>query len=869
MWGDQQDRDIEKELRFHIESQVEDNLRAGMGPAEARRQAILMFGGPTQIREECRELHSWHWLETLWSDLRYAVRTLRASPAFTFTAMLSIALGIGANAAIFTLLHAALWKPLPVSKPSELFHLVRSDGVEANWTYSWPLYEELRDAVAPYGRLFARGSAGLRTFSAGPAEQERVIGEAVSGEYFSTLEIKPVAGRLLDPADDQPVIVLSHSFWVRRFQADGAIVGKIVQYQEMPFRVIGVAQVGFRGIDAGIATDVWVPVKVVDKQFVAGGIGTNWLSAIVRTKSPSEGQAAIEARFQRHVAEELLPRETGQRFVRSLKAQHIRLRPAASGLATEGRPYERALIVLMAIVALVLLISCANVANLLLARNASRRHEIAVRMALGAGRVRLASQLLSESLMLALAGTVAGLGLGLSGCQLLLELLPPPRVPLQFDLVPDGTVLTFAAIMAIATTLLCGAGPVWRAWTSGAEGLRQGGMRITERSFGRKVLVAAQLALSLVLVAGAGLFLKTLYRLAETDLGFRPEHIMAFEFSFPRATPKEHRAQVARTVLDKLVARPGISATFASQGIYEHGGWSTSLRIVDGKTLPRGSDTEVQLLGVGPEFFETLGIRLLAARTLDFRDDKSRAPVAVVNETFARAYFASDLPVGHVLVRPAQKPVPTEIVGLVRDVKHMGVKERVWPVVYLPALQLDGLEGMLLVRTALSPAESTRLVRDELKQADASAQIQYSATLETAVNSMISRERLIAYLSAAFGILAIMLAAVGLYGVMAYSMSRRTNEIGIRIALGARPGDIRRLALNESLRLTAVGAIVGFPCALAAGKLVHGLLYGMSSADPWVLGAAALVMITVGVIAGWIPASRAARIDPNCALRQG
>jgi putative ABC transport system permease protein len=557
MWWNRREQEIEKELRFHIENQAEENVRAGMAPGEARRQAILLFGGPTQIREECRELRTLHWLRTLWADVRYAVRTLQASPVFAVTAVVSIGLGIGANAAIFTLLHAALWKPLPVARPGELFHLVRSDFETQDWSYSWVLYQEIRDAVAPYGKLFARGSVGPRRFSIGATEQERVIGEAISGDYFSALEVKSAAGRLLDPKDDeapQPVIVLSQSFWARRFHADPSIIGRTVQYEEMPFRVIGIAQAGFRGVDAGIVTDVWVPVKVVDKQFVADGISSNWLRAMVRTKDASAAQGAIEGRFRRHIAEEELPRATATRYLQSLKSQRIGLRPAASGLASEGRPYERALIVLMGIVGVVLLISCANVASLLLARNVSRRHEIAIRMALGAGRARLASQLLSESLTLALAGTAIGLGIGIGGCRLLLQLLPPSRVPLDFDLRPDRTVLAFAALMAIATALLCGAGPVWRAWRSGTDGLRHDGMRVTERSFGRKLLVAGQLALSLILVAGAGLFLKTLHGLAATDLGFRPEQVMAFEISFPRAAPKEHRAQVAREVLERLTA---------------------------------------------------------------------------------------------------------------------------------------------------------------------------------------------------------------------------------------------------------------------------------------------------------------------------
>ena len=871
MWRSRRERELEKELRFHIENQVEANLRAGMPPEEARRQAILAFGSVAAIGEECRELRTWHWAGTLLADLRYAFRTLGSQPLFTLTAVVSIALGIGANAAIFTLLHAALWKPLPVPRPAQLFHAVRADGVWPDISYSWPLFEELRDAAAPYGRLFARGSAGPRRFSLGGAEQERVIGEAVSGEYFAALEIQPHVGRLIDRNDEQtlqPVVVLSHAFWTRRFHADPSVIGKLVQYDETPFRVIGVAEAGFDGIDAGTPTAIWAPLTVVNSGFVADGIRSNWLALMLRTTNARAAQAAIEGRFQRHLTEELLPHATAQRYRESLNSQTVRLRAAASGLGSRTLIYERALVVLLVIVGVVLAISCANVANLLVARNLSRRHELAIRVALGAGRVRLASQLLTESMLLALAGTAAGLALGEAACRWLLHLLPSSRIPLTFDLRPDATVLTFAALAAIATALVCGAGPVFQMWRSGADGLRNDGHRVTERSFVRKLLVAGQLALSLVLVAGAGLFLKNLHGLATIDLGFRPERVMAFEFSFPRAASKEHQAQVHKEMFERLTAR-GFQATYTSPGVYEDGGWSRTLSVVDGRQLPPGGDTEVQMLAVGPEFFEMLGIGVLAGRTFDRHDRQGSALVAVINETFAHKFFPGISPVGHRVDNGLWKGAMVEIVGVVRDVKHMGVKKRAWPAMYWPALQMGGFDlGTLLVHVGLPQAELARIVRAELRQVDATAQVAYTSTLETAVDSMISGERLIAFLSAAFGVLALLLAAVGLYGVMAYAMSRRISEIGIRMALGARPGDIRWLALNETLRLVAAGVIVGVPVALGGGRLIRGLLYGTSATDPRVLGTAAVVMIAAALLAGWLPAARAARIDPNSALRQ-
>jgi len=863
--------DLAEELESHLQMQIDEKVRSGMDAAEARRQSLIESGGIEQAKELYRRRLALPWIEIVISDLRHAVRSFASSPVFAATAIVSIALGIGANAAIFTLLHATLWKPLPVVRPHELFHAIRSDGEGQTRSFSWPLYEELRDATAPDGTLFARSSGGSNQFSIGGAEPERVIGEAVSGDYFSALEIKAAVGRLIDRSDDdalQPVLVLSYPFWLRRFHGDASVLGKIVQFREVPYRVIGVAEAGFVGIDAGIATDVWAPTKVVDSDMVADGIHSSWLSIMMRTTNVAAAQGVIEGRFQRHVREELLPDASGQRWIQSLKSQHIRLRPAASGLASQGLVYERALYILMAMVCVVLLISCANVASLLLARNASRKQEIAVRIALGAGYARLASQLLSESLVLAIAGTVSGLGVGFAGCRLLLRLLPPSRVPLDFGLRPDLTVVSAAALAAVTTALFCGIGPLWQAWKSGRGGLRHDGFRVTERNTGLKLLVAGQLALSVVLLSGAGLFLRVLYGLAATDLGFRPEHTMAFEIYFPRAASKEHRAQVSSEVWRRLSGRLGFSAAYTSPGIYENGGWSRTLQMIEGRRLSDSIDQDVQLFSVSPGFFETLGIQLVEGRALDARDSRLSAPVVVVNETFARKYFSGTSAIGHFVEGVTSPKTASQIVGVVRDVRHMGVKSRVWPAVYIAALQREGLEGTLLVRAGISAGALASVVRDELRQADASAQIQYSSTLETAVNAMISRERLLAYLSAMFGALAILLAAVGLYGVMAYAMSRRTNEIGVRMALGARPRDIQWQALSETLRLIGAGVIGGTALAFAASRLAHGILESVSSIDPWVLVTGILTMASVALIAGWVPARRAGRIDPNVALRQ-
>jgi predicted permease len=520
----------------------------------------------------------------------------------------------------------------------------------------------------------------------------------------------------------------------------------------------------------------------------------------------------------------------------------------------------------MGVVALVLLISCANVANLMLARNVARRRELAVRVALGASRARLVCQLLIESLLLAVAGAAAGIVAGTWGCRMLVNLLPPSQVPFAFDLSPDSTVLAFTGAIAAATAILCGVGPAWRVARLGTPDLNEGGARTTGRNFAGRALVVSQIALSLVLVGGAGLFLKTLYNLASTDLGFRPAGVAAVELSYPRATPRPRRGQITRELRDRLAAHSELLPTYSWPDIYSDGGWSGGIRALDGR--PAEGDTEVQILTVGPGFFETVGISLLAGRGLGLLDDRGAPRVAVVNETFARLFFEARAATGHRFTMASDQALAYEIIGVVADVKHMGVKGRVWPAIYLPALQSNGEGGALLIRSRLTPAALAAMVSAELKTVDPSAKLDRVRTMNSVVEAMISREALVASLSTAFGVLAALLAAIGLYGVMAYNMARRTPEIGIRMAVGAAPGDIRKLAIGESLRLTAAGIAIGVPATLLAGRLIQTLLYGMTPHDPWMLGAAVLLMAGVALVASWLPAARAARTDPTAALRR-
>src|SRR5258706_5891687 len=472
------ERELNAELSFHREQQLQEYLAAGMHPVEARRRVRIEFGGTEQIKEECRDVRPVRWLETAAKDLRYAFRTLRASPLFTLTAVLSLALGIGANTAIFTLLHAALWKPLPVRDPHQIFHLLRASTNELDTDYStsYVLYQQLSQAGASFGNLFATGSFGLRKFGLESDSAERVTGQAVSANFFSVLRIEPALGRLFEAKDDSilggnRVAVLSHAFWTRRFQASPTILGKTIFYKETDFTVVGVAQPRFAGVEAEAPIDLWVPVTADAPKDWLNNPHTSWLNILGRLRpgaSAARAEAVFQNVFRSHVQRELFPGESSH-FKAILEAQHLSLRQASSGLSTTGRKYRKPLFLLMGVVALVLLISCANVANLVLARNAARQHEITVRLALGAGRARIAGQLFTESLLLALLGAAGGVMLAAWSSRVLIAMLPQSRVQLAFDVRPDLAVLGFTAAVAAVTAILFVLAPAPRAWRRGVR----------------------------------------------------------------------------------------------------------------------------------------------------------------------------------------------------------------------------------------------------------------------------------------------------------------------------------------------------------------------------------------------------------------
>jgi len=867
---------LDEELRAYQEMAAEEKMKDGMSRKAALR-AVRLERGSLELSKEIVRSGGWEsFVETCWQDLRFAVRVLRKSTSFTAIAVLTLALGIGANTAIFTLLHASLWTPLPVSDPKEIFHLMRSSSegdFAGESSYSYPLFQQFSEIASPWGEVFATEVVGPRKFGRNGVSDQRIAGEAVSGNFFSVLKVGSIVGRVLEPQDDnvlggKHVAVLSYAFWRRQFQFDASILGRAILYDETPYTVVGVARPGFTGIDQEVSVDVWVPATAAAADRVwRPDPNINWLRLLVRLHpgvDPMRAQAILEAAFRTHVADVLLP-TASPRFKQMLEAQHITVRPAASGLATTGRKYEKPLIALFALVAVVLLISCANIANLVLARNAARHREIVVRLALGASRARIAWQLVTENLTLSLAGAFAGVLLSVWGTRVLVSLLPPSPLPMAFDLRPNFVVFSFTTGIAVATAVLFGLGPALRASREKLEMSLHGGQRVIGSTWSGRLLLAGQLALSLPLLVGAGLFVETLRNLEASDLGFHAENVVTFDVSYPKATSEDRLRQAYREIKQRLESHPGVIVASWSPGVYGDGGWDGSVDVI-GNPSP-GKDNDVGLISAGPGFFEAIGLGLLQGRYLNSQDQAEKPPVAVVNESFARHYFGSESAIGQRIKLDFERQTVREIVGVVRDAKHYGVRARVWRMVYLPVW----LGGSFFVRSNLNPQMLSGIIRADVAASDKVLHIDEIRPFEAVVNDMISPERLTALLSSAFGVLACLIAAIGLYGVVAYSVSRRTNEVGIRLALGAQRGDIRTLVLRQTLAVILCGVAIGIGGALVVVRLlsstINGMLYGIKPTDISLFMGATISLIAIALLAAFLPARRASRVDPMVALR--
>jgi predicted permease len=833
-------------------------------------------------------------VDSLLQDLRFGARLLRQNPGFTTVSVLSLALGIGANSAIFQLLDAVRLRPLPVQKPHELAEIRFTEskgGRTGRFTgrrpqLTEPLWRQIRQHQQGFSDTFAWGSGRFNLAQGGEARY--ADGLWVSGEFFQALGVAPVLGRVFSAADDTPGCgsagaVLGYAFWQREFGGDRSVVGRTLRLDGQPFQVIGVSEARFFGVEVGRSFDVAIPICA--EPLLLGensGIGKPdvwWLAVMGRLKRGWTAAKATEQlrAISKDVVATTLPQTYAADDTQNYLAFKLGAEPAASGVSSSlRRQYETPLWLLLAIAGLVLAIACANLANLMLARASARGREIAVRLSLGASRVRLVRQLLAESLLLAALGALAGAWLARLSSRALVAFLSTDGDRLFVDLGTDWRVLGFTAALAVSTCLLFGLAPALRATraTAGAL-LKTAGRGLTdarERLSLRRGLVVVQVALSLVLVVGALLFGRSLGNLMTVDAGFRQSGLLVTRLDLRRAgIAAAQRLELFRQVRERIRAVPGVESAAQAFIVPVSGaGWNDN--VVSDGSGGRKPKLLVNFNRVGNGFFATMGTPLLLGRDFDQRDTLAAPLVAIVNETFARDVLRRSNPVGHTFElerRPGEQQRRFEIVGVVKDTKYSNLRETFTPIAYLPMTQETQASpfAAFLLRSRAPLGGLTASISRAVTELDPEIAIQFRA-FETQIRESMLRERLMATLSGAFGVLAAVLATVGLYGVMAYAVSRRTNEIGVRMALGAARRDIVAMVLREAGAMVMGGVVIGALLSLAAAQAAKSLLFGLTPNDPAALAGAALGLSAVAAAASYWPAARAARVEPVVALRE-
>ncbi len=854
-------------------------------------------------------------LGALLQDVRYALRALAQNPGFAAVAVLSLALGIGANTAIFSIVDAVLLKWLPVSSPQELVVVARNPK-QPGVGFNYPDYEYVRDHNQVFSGVIASGGSGGALSMLVPDEGSRATGQLVStalvsGNYFDVLGVKPAIGRLFTPGDNKtpgahPYAILSYNFWKTRFGGDASVLGRKITLNGAPFSVIGVARQGFTGTNLGTSPSLFMPIMML-QQVNANARNWNsrhywWLFPIARLKpgiSVARATADADLLFKQIEQNdpERRPTPTYDKD-RELRNRAVLL-PGSGGYSNLRNRLSKPLAVLGTVVGLVLLIACANVANLLLARAASRQKEIAIRVAIGAGRLRLISQLVTEAVILSVLGGLAGLAFAYWSVQVLLALMPKGTFPISLNLSPDLRLLGFSFAVSLLTGLICGIVPALKATRPDVLSSLKNDLTVSPSGFARfglarldlrKTLVVVQVALSLLLLVGAGLFVRSLVNLRDLDPGFLRENVLLIRTS---AGSIGYKGQRIRTFEERLLEAttklPGVHvASLANLTPLEGSRWNGDVAIQGYQWKP-AEKPDVDMNAVSPRYFETLGIPILLGR--DFRDrdnppfnldplDKPLPPgqirpeppgprVAIVNQAMAKRFFPNESPLGKRFSTGEKFKIEDsyEIVGVVKDTRYFGLREAVESMIYFPNWRQGAGDRMLCIRSTADPKQLMESVRREVRNLDNAIPVANTITMDQQVNNNVSQERIVATLSSFFGGLALLLAAVGLYGLMAHTATRRTREIGIRMALGAQRNSVLWMILRDGILLVTLGAVIGVPVAFGVTRFIASFLYGLTARDPATIALATAALLLVTLIASFLPARRASKVDPMVALR--
>ena len=873
----QRDSDLQDEIRSHLEMQIEDNLRQGMSAKEARQAALRKFGGVDQVKEQYRTRRGLPFIETTLQDLRYAIRMLLKAPGFTTVAVISLALGIGANTAIFSLTDAVLLRNLPVKEPGKLYQIAHSGDRGIDEGNNFPLFEQIRNHNQSFSEVMAFNPNQWKVTVDG--ETEIVSGQVVTGNYFSVLGVNPIIGRTLTPDDDDlekasPVAVISYTYWQHRLSRDPNVLGKTIVIDLVPFTIVGVTPPEFFGLQTGRSSEISVPLSMHSRVGSGGGLGARdfwWnLPIIGRLKpgvTPEQAGAEVDVLTQQFLdAIRMKPERRKASFARA------ELLPAGKGLGELRKQFSYSLYILTVAVALVLLIACANVAGLLLARSKARRKEIAIRLAIGAGRAKLVRQLITESILLSVLGGTLGLLFAYWFSDFLISLVPQASSPLLLHFVPDARILVFTFGVSVITGVLFGLAPALGTMNIDLSLLLKDNRHgVTDHSrFGPgKALIVFQIALSMMLLVGAGLFARSLQNLQNVKTGFDRDHILLVDINCYGTNYKDEKlTAMHRELLERMNALPGIRSASLSTASPFTGGIDSLKVSLPGIAEQIGGE-EIKIAVVAPRYFETMGVQLAAGREIDSRDTQQSPKTAVISESVSRLYFENQSPVGrHINIGGSSKDDEYEIVGIAKDVYLGNLRKEPTRIIYLSSQQSWTRPSLTFVlNSTLDENSLAAQVRSTIQSVGRDIPITSIKKLNARITDSLVQERIVAMLSSFFGIVALLLSCIGLYGVMSYAVSRSTNEIGIRMALGAQRSNVLWMILRQTLALVAIGVVIGLPAAIAFTRLTTSLLYNLSPTDPATLSMVSLLLVCVGIFAGYLPARRATKVDPMIALR--